>query len=168
MQKEMSSKTMNDLIDEIELHRMLLQDYVNDDDNSLFIKQMDEFRGFLKDSCKLSFGYLHLYNQFKDREIFYEYKDFFMFCESFHERLIEIHEKEHIIKLSQKFSTIKEYLALDYSKKFYQDILTEFEKLDKYMRNSERFLMVRCGSFPITMFVAHEKFNQLLITGIDN
>ena len=168
MSKGNNTTAMEKLKEEIELHRLLLLDYVNDDDNNTFVKQMNEFRDFLKNSCKLSSGYLQLYNQFKEQDIFYEYKDFFIFCESFHERLIEVHEKEHIIELRQNFSSIKDYLSLDYNKKFYQDIAAEFEKLDKYMKNSKKFVMVGCGSFPITMFVAHEKYNQLIITGIDS
>lgn len=162
------NKTMNDLNEEIELYKMILFDTVKNDDNDSFVKSMNEFRDFLKNACKLSTGYLQLYNQFKEHDKFYEYKDFFMFCESFHERLIEIHEKEHIIKTDKNFSSIGQYLSLEYNKKFYQDISNEFNELDKYMKNCKNFLMVGCGSFPITLFSVCEKYTHLSITGIDS
>lgn len=162
-----SKKTMKDLNEEVELHKLLLSDYSKNDDNNQFIKQMDDFREFLKEACKLSSGYLQLYNQFKETENFHEYKDFFIFCESFHERLIEIIEKDNIL-ISNNHSSIKEYLSLDYNKKFYQDILNEFSNLDKYMKNCNNFIMVGCGSFPITLFYVCEKYSNLNIIGIDN
>ena len=162
------NKTMIDLNEEIELHKMLLADYSKNDDNNLFIKQMDDFRNFLKEACKLSSGYLQLFNQFKEQEAFHKYKDFFTFCESFHERLIEIHEKENILKSSNNFSSIGEYLSLEYNKKFYQDISNEFNKLDKYMKDSKNFIMIGCGSFPITLFSVCEKYKQLNTIGIDS
>lgn len=161
-------KPMDDLKEEIELYKMVLSDNIKSDDNDSFIKSMNQFREFLKNACKLSTGYLQLYNQFKDDEGFYEYKDFFMFCESFHERLIEIHEKQHIINTNNNFSSIKEYLSLEYNKKFYQDISNEFNELDKYMKNCKNFVMVGCGSFPITLFSVCEKYNNICITGIDS
>lgn len=161
-------KTLKDLNEEIELFQMMLSEYIDSDDNDSFIKQMDEFREFLKNACKLASGYLQLYNQFKEQEEFFNYKNFFIFCESFHERLIEIHEKEQIMKSEKSFLAIKESLTLEYNKKFYQDISTEFNKLDGYMKYSKRFVMVGCGSFPITMFVACEKYKQLSIIGIDS
>lgn len=162
------NKNMKDLNDAIEIYQMYLEEYIKTDDNDEFIKQMDEFRNFLKNACKLSSGFMQLYSQFKEQEKFHNYKDFFMFCESFHERLIEVYEKNNILQLKQNFSTIKNYLSLEYNKKFYQDISTEFDNLDKYMKKSNNFVMVGCGSFPITMFVAHEKYNKLNIIGIDS
>ena len=162
-----SNSAMKDLNEEVELHKMLLSDYSKNDDNDQFIKQMDDFREFLKEACKLSSGYLQLYNQFKETEKFQEYKDFFTFCESFHERLIEIIEKDNVLT-SNDHSSIKEYLSLDYNKKFYQDILNEFSNLDKYMKNCNNFIMVGCGSFPITLFYVYEKYDDLNIIGIDN
>jgi hypothetical protein len=163
-----SNKNMKNLNDAIELHQIFLDEYIKTDNNDEFIKQMDDFREFLKNACKLSSGFMQLYVQFKEQEKFHKYKDFFMFCESFHERLIEVYEKENILQLDQSFSTIKDYLSLEYNRKFYQDILTEFDNLDEYMKVSNNFVMVGCGSFPITMFVAHEKYNKLNITGIDS
>ena len=129
-----SNKNMKNLNDAIELHQIFLDEYIKTDNNDEFIKQMDDFREFLKNACKLSSGFMQLYVQFKEQEKFHKYKDFFMFCESFHESLI----------------------------------LTEFDNLDEYMKVSNNFVMVGCGSFPITMFVAHEKYNKLNITGIDS
>lgn len=166
--KSNSNKNMKDLNDEIEMHQMFLDEYITTDNNDEFIKQMDEFRDFLKNACKLTSGYIQLYNQFREQEEFYKYKDFFIFCESFHERLIEVHEKENIINLKKEFSSIKESLSLDYNKKFYQDISTEFDKLDDYIKSGKTFVMVGCGSFPITMLVAYERYQQLSITGIDS
>lgn len=166
--KSNSNKNMKDLNDEIEMHQMFLEEYINTDNNDEFIKQMDEFRDFLKNACKLTSGYLQLYSQFREQEEFYKYKDFFIFCESFHERLIEVHEKENIIKSKENFCTIKDSLSLDYNKKFYQDISTEFDKLDNYMKKSKTFVMVGCGSFPITMLVAYERYQHLSIIGIDS
>ena len=162
-----SKKSIKDLNEEVELHKLLLSDYSKNDDNNQFIKQMDEFREFLKEACKLSSGYLQLYNQFKETENFHEYKDFFTFCESFHERLIEMIEKDNVLN-SNNHSSIKEYLSLDYNKKFYQDILNEFSNLDKYMKKCNNFIMVGCGSFPITLFYVCEKYSNLNIIGIDN
>lgn len=166
--KANNQRTMTNLNDDVQLYKMLLSDYIKNDDNESFIKQMDEFRAFLKNACILSTGYFQLYSKFKEQEEFYNYQDFFMFCESFHERLIEIYEKENIIKSQDNFSSIKEYLSLDYNKKFYQDISNEFNELDKYMRNSKDFMMVGCGSFPITLFSVCEKYKNLNITGIDS
>lgn len=166
--KSNQNRNMKDLNEEIEMHQMFLDEYITTDNNDEFIKQMDEFRDFLKNACKLTSGYIQLYNQFREQEEFYKYKDFFIFCESFHERLIEIHEKENIMNLNKNFSTIKESLSLDYNKKFYQDISTEFDKLDDYIKNGKRFVMVGCGSFPITMLVACERYQHLSITGVDN
>lgn len=166
--KSNNLKVMERLNDELELYKMLLNDYINKDDNISFIEQMNDFREFLKEACKLSSGYLQIYNQFKEQEVFHEYKDFFIFCESFHERLIEIHEKDNIIRLEKKSNSIKDYLSLEYNIKFYQDISNEFEKLDKYINKSNNFVMVGCGSFPITMFVVNEKYPKMSITGIDS
>lgn len=166
--KSNTNKTLKDLYDEIEMYQMFLDEYITTDNNDEFIKQMDEFREFLKDACKLTSGYIQLYNQFREQDEFYKYKDFFVFCESFHERLIEVHEKENIMNLNKDFSTIKESLSLDYNKKFYQDISREFDKLDNYIKNGKTFVMVGCGSFPITMFVACERYQQLSIIGIDS
>ncbi len=163
-----NQKTMTNLNEDIQLYKMLLSDYIENDDNESFIKQMDDFRSFLKNACILSTGYFELYNKFKEQDIFYNYQDFFMFCESFHERLIEIYEKENIIKSNDNFSSIKECLSLDYNKKFYQDISNEFNELDKYMKNSKKFIMVGCGSFPITLFSVCEKYKNLNIVGIDS
>lgn len=160
-------KSLKNLNEEIELYRLMLNEYIENDNNDDFIEQMNKFREFLKDSCKLASGYLQLYNQFREQEEFYKYKDFFIFCESFHERLIEVNEKENIIKSNKNFASIKDSLSLDYNKKFYQDISTEFDKLDGYIKNSKTFAMVGCGSFPITMFVAYERYKQLSIIGID-
>lgn len=166
--KSNSNKSINDLNDKIKIYQMILEELINTDNNDEFIKEMDEFRDFLKNACKLTSGYIQLFNQFRDQEDFYKYKDFFIFCESFHERLIEVHEKENILKLNKEFTSIKESLSLDYNKKFYQDISTEFNKLDDYIKNGHTFVMVGCGSFPITMFVAYERYQQLSITGIDS
>lgn len=110
-----NQKSLINLNEEIQIHKMVLSDYTKNDDNDGFIKQMDEFREFLKNACKLTSGYIQLYPQFREQETFYEYKDFFMFCESFHERLIEIREKENIIASKNNFSSLKEYLSLDYN-----------------------------------------------------
>lgn len=166
--KTNNQKNMTNLNEEIQLHKMVLSDYTKNDDNNAFLEQMDKFREFLKDACKLSSGYLHLYSQFREQEIFYEYKDFFMICESYHERLIEIHEKENIVISNNNFTSIEKYLSLDYNKRFYQDILNEFNKLDKYMKVGNNFIMVGCGSFPITLFTVCEKYKHLNITGIDS
>lgn len=166
--KTNNNQTMANLNEEIEIYSLLLADCIKDDNNSLFITQMNEFRDFLKDACKLSSGYLQLYSRFREQEEFYKYKDFFMFCESFHERLIEIHEKENIMNSADAVYPIKEHLSLDYNKKFYQDISNEFNQLDKYMKYSENFVMVGCGSFPITLFSVCEKYTSLNVTGIDN
>lgn len=166
--KSNSNKSINDLNDKIKVYQMILEELINTDNNDEFIKEMDEFRDFLKNACKLTSGYIQLFNQFRDQEDFYKYKDFFIFCESFHERLIEVHEKENILNLNKEFTSIKESLSLDYNKKFYQDISTEFNKLDDYIKNGHTFVMVGCGSFPITMFVAYERYQQLSITGIDS
>lgn len=166
--KSNPNKNMKDLNDEIEMHQMFLDEYITTDNNNEFIKQMDEFRDFLKNACKLTSGYIQLYSQFKEQEEFYKYKDFFIFCESYHERLIEVHEKENIMNSNEDFSTIRESLSLDYNKKFYQDISTEFDKLDDYIKNGKTFVMVGCGSFPITMLAACERYQQLSITGIDS
>lgn len=78
-----SKKTMKDLNEEVELHKLLLSDYSKNDDNNQFIKQMDDFREFLKEACKLSSGYLQLYNQFKEQKIFMNIKIFLYFVKVF-------------------------------------------------------------------------------------
>ena len=163
-----NQKNISDLNEEIEIYKMYISDSIESDNNEAFIEYMDQFREFLKEACKLSTGYLQLYSQFKEQPLFYEYKDFFMFCESFHERLLEIYEKNQIIKSTNKFKSIKDYLLLDYNKNFYNDISNEFKGLDKYMKCAKKFIMVGCGSFPITLFSVCEKYNKLNVTGIDS
>ena len=156
------------LIDNLNFYKQYLEDTLENNKNEDFISCMNEFRDFLKDACMIASGFAPIYGQFKEKDCFYIYRTFFMSSENFHERLIEITEKDNILSKKLESATIKDYLSLDYNQKFYNDIINEFQSIDKYLSKSKKFIMVGCGSFPLTLFYIREKYSKLNIIGIDN
>lgn len=163
-----STNNFNSLIETLDFYKQYLEETLEQDKNDEFISCMNEFRSFLKNACMISSGYAPIYGQFKEKDCFYIYRTFFMSSENFHERLIEITEKDNILLKQLESDTIKDYLSLDYNQKFYNDIINEFQSIDMYLSKSKKFIMVGCGSFPLTLFSIREKYSKLDIVGIDN
>lgn len=163
-----STNNFSSLIDNLDFFKQYLEETLEQDKNDDFISGMNEFRDFLKNACMIASGFAQIYGQFKEKDCFYIYRKFFMSSENFHERLIEITEKDSILSNKLESDTIKDYLSLDYNQKFYNDIKNEFQNIDKYLSKSKKFVMVGCGSFPLTLLSIREKYNNLNIVGIDN
>lgn len=160
-------KDFEEFMKELTFYHDFLSECVKEDNNGDLIEIMDSFRDFLKKACIISNGYFSLFEQFIQNPKYIEFRDFFMFCEAYHERLIEIKEKEALINKKTDIHSFENNLTLEYNKKFYQDILTEFKSLQKYMSVSKRFVMVGCGSFPITLFSIAQNYKHIKPTGID-
>ncbi len=161
-------KSLESLTDSIELYKLDIEDSLSKDDNVKFISLMDDFRTFLKDSCSLLTGCPQLYGQLINFPEYYNYKTYFTSCEGMYERLIEIQEKDNILSVNEDLESLEDYLSLDYNKRFYNDILNEFRNIEKFIEKSKKFVMIGCGSFPLTLFTIGEKFNNLNIIGIDS
>lgn len=162
-----NKKSFEDFMEELNIYHEFLSECVNNDNNADLIEMMNSFRDFLKKACIISNGYFDLFEQFIQNPKYLEFRDFFMFCEAYHERLIEIKEKESLVNKKIDISSFEKSLTLEYNKKFYQDILTEFKSLQEYMSATKKFVMVGCGSFPITLFSIAQKYQHIQSTGID-
>ncbi len=156
------------LINELEFNMQYLQETLKQDDFTPFIEGMEDFRFFLKKACMLTSGFPQVFNQFKEKDKFYLFKTFFESCENFHERLIETMEKDNIMNMDIGYTSIKDSLSLDYNKKFYNDIINELCGIDEFLKCAKKFIMVGCGSFPLTLLYIKEKYKNLFISGIDN
>lgn len=162
------TKTLDNLIGEIKAYAEILSDCIKNDNDAEFIGFMNDFRKFLKEACIISNGYIQLFERFIQDPQFIKFRDFFMFCEAYHERLLEIKEKEALVNKSGNITNFSDHLTLEYNQKFYQDILKEFSSLQNYMVKSKRFVMVGCGSLPITLFSIAQEYKKTELTGIDN
>lgn len=162
------TKTLDNLIGEIKAYADILSDCIKNDNDAEFIGFMNEFRMFLKEACIISNGYIQLFERFIQDPQFIKFRDFFMFCEAYHERLLEIKEKEALVNKTGNITNFSDHLTLEYNQKFYQDILKEFSSLQNYMVKSKRFVMVGCGSLPITLFSIAQEYKKTELTGIDN
>ncbi len=162
------TKTLDNLIGEIKAYADILSDCIKNDNDAEFIGFMNDFRMFLKEACIISNGYIQLFERFIQDPQFIKFRDFFMFCEAYHERLLEIKEKEALVNKTGNITNFSDHLTLEYNQKFYQDILKEFSSLQNYMVKSKRFVMVGCGSLPITLFSIAQEYKKTELTGIDN
>lgn len=156
-------KKLQEFYDEIEK--------VQDTDTTKFKETMVRFREFLKDSLFVENGRVAAFNHLiTNSQEYLKFKVKFTHAENFFERIIELDENENIISKVQQYPEVKNiesYLTDEFNKLFYNDVKIEIKRLNSYLSN-KNFVMVGCGSLPITLLAFCNEYPDMSFIGIDN
>lgn len=169
--KEKGKKmSLQDLVDKLQNYYNEIQQY-QDTDLVKFKEIMAEFRQFLNESQSVESGRMVAFNNLitNDNKNYLKYKIEFTQAENYFERIVELDENEKVIAQQHgniSINNFNNYLTDEFNKLFYNDVKIEIEKLRPYL--SDKFIMVGCGSLPITLLVYCKQFPNISFIGIDN
>ena len=166
-----TEKTMQQLIRELEKVSKEIEDSQT---NNLeeFKKTMKSFRDFLihsSTSVKSEYSSIFSYFILNSNE-YPKFKLKFTNAENFFERIIELDENERILSLSNENVTLENlnsFLNDEFNKLFLHDVNIEISKLQQYISH-DNFVMVGCGSLPITLLAFCNKYREGNFIGIDH
>lgn len=154
-----------------------LQNYYNSIDTSQdksledFKKAIKNLREFLKTTTSVKSGYFSAMNHLIcNSQDYRKFKVKFTHAENFFERMVELDENENFLSKTNgtvEVDKIYDYLTDEFNKLFYKDVEIEIEKIKSYL-STKNFVMVGCGSLPITLLVFCAKYPEMSFIGIDN
>jgi len=151
----------------------LYYDKLNEHHDSDFVEfksEMLSLRQFLGDFVLEEKNKTVVFDEVTKKKEYVKYKSYFTHAEMFFERQIEIQENEAITKLNMKLDMkkIRKYLTKDFNKLFYDTVGKEIDELSKYFDVNSKFLMVGCGSMPISLLHYTTRYPNSTFIGIDN
>lgn len=165
-----STKSLSTLINRLRGYYNSIEKY-QDSDLEKFKNTIKELRRFLQNSLSVENGYTTAFNYLiKDSQEYILFKTKFTHAENFYERLIELDENEKVLSLSDKDSflhNLEKNLTDEFNKLFIKDVKIEISQLKQYLIGN-RFVMVGCGSLPITLLAFCNEFTDMTFIGIDN
>lgn len=161
----------SELIKELQEFYDLIDKY-QDSDLATFKITISKLRAFLQSLISVEKGYISAFNHFVKNysEQYLKFKIKFTHAENFFERIIELDENENVIYNTEDGISLKNLdscLTDEFNKLFLNDVKIEIDKLKKYI-TAKNFVMVGCGSLPITLLVFCNEFPSGSFVGIDN
>ena len=162
--------SLRQLIDKLNDFYDAINEYQSSD-LKMFKSTMQSFRTFLQESTLVDNGYTTAFNHLiANSKEYQRFKIKFTHAENFFERIIELEENEKIVYLSSDKMTVKileDSLTDEFNKLFLDDVQIELSKLKTYISKGN-FVMVGCGSLPITLIVFSSVYSKISFVGIDN
>lgn len=161
----------SELINELQEFSDLI-DMCQDSDLITFKSTITKLRTYLQSLISVEKGYISAYNHFVQNytEQYLKFKIKFTHAENFFERIIELDENENVIHNSENdisLNNLDSCLTDEFNKLFFNDVKIEIDKLKKYI-TANNFVMVGCGSLPITLLAFCSEFPSGSFIGIDN
>lgn len=161
-------KKLNQYCDNLEKYQ--------DSDFGAFKHTMIDFRKFLMDSLSTRTHRITAFNYLINEDNdYYKFKVKFTHAENFFERHIELAENESVCQQIRQqhnkriqLNELQKYLTDDFNKLFFNDVKIEIEKLSEYFSQGHPFVMVGCGSMPITILSYCQEYPNESFIGIDN
>lgn len=136
-----------------------------------FKTTMKQFRKFLIESTSVQSQYSSIFSYFiLNNNEYPRFKLKFTNAENFYERIIELDENERILSCTDadvNLDNLDNFLTDEFNKLFLHDVNIEIEKIAGYILH-ENFVMVGCGSLPITLLAFCNKYPQSNFIGIDH
>lgn len=168
--KNTSKISIDQLIDKLDGFSNEIKKYQTNNFEK-FKDVMKEFRNFLNESTSAASKYAPVFNYFILNDNNYpKYKKAFTNAENFYERIIELDENEKIVSSQEKVITLDnlgDFLSDEFNKLFLQDVNIEIEKLKEHI-TYDNFVMVGCGSLPITLLAFCNQYKNGKFVGIDH
>ena len=164
------TKTLSNLIAKLRTFYDQIEKY-QDSDLEMYKKTIKELRNFLQKGLSVDNGYTTAYNHLiQNSQEYPMFKLQFTHAENFYERIIELDENEKLLSLDEntvKLNDLDKYLTNDFNKLFFNDVKIEISKLNEHI-TGDKFVMVGCGSLPITLLTFCANYPNISFLGIDN
>lgn len=164
------AKSLSNLISKLNVYYSAIE-RCQDTDLEVYKKTISELRTFLQKGLSIENGYTTAFNHLiQNSQEYAKFKLKFTHAENFYERIIELDENENLLSLADtniSLDNLDKYLTNDFNKLFFNDVKIEISKLTEHL-NGTNFVMVGCGSLPITLLSFCAQFPNMHFTGIDN
>ncbi len=169
-QQPVQSKPLSSLVSRLESYYKNIERY-QDSDLEGFKRVVKSLRDFLQDCLSVHNGYITAVNHLiQNSEDYPRFKLKFTHAENFYERIIELEENEEVLSIPNEtlsLMNLDQYLTYEFNRSFFQDVKIEISKLKKYLFGNN-FVMVGCGSLPITLLAFCGEYPNVSFIGIDN
>lgn len=167
---EENTKSLSELIGQLRIFYNDIEKY-QDTDLEKYKDIIKRLRTFLQNSLSVDNGYTTAFNHLiQNSQEYHIFKLQFTHAENFYERIIELDENEKLMSLNHNFiqlNDLDKYLTDDFNKSFFYDVKIEISKLKEHLIG-DKFVMVGCGSLPITLLTFSSELPNLSFLGIDN
>ena len=165
------TKSLNNLINKLQEYYNDIEKY-QDSDLEKFKTTFKDLRDFLKSSLSVESGYTAAFNHLiQNSQEYFLFKLKFTHAENFFERIIELDDNEKVASTASVEATYLEnldkYLTDEFNKLFLRDVRIEMSKLKQHL-SGNNFVMVGCGSLPITLLTFCREYPSISFVGIDN
>lgn len=164
------TKTLSNLIYRLKNYYASIEKY-QDTDLEKFKNTVKDLRDFLQKSLSVENGYTTAFNHLiQNSQEYTSFKLKFTHAENFFERIIELDENEKVLSIPNDtilLNDLDKYLTNEFNKLFFQDVRIEMSKLKEHLIGNS-FVMVGCGSLPITLLTFCGEYPGISFVGIDN
>lgn len=164
------TKSLNKLISELNVYHKEIEKY-QDSNLEEYKRTINELRDFLQKCLLVENGYITAFNHLiQNSQEYAKFKLKFTHAENFYERIIELDENEKLVSLEKvpvMLNDLEQCLTNDFNKLFFNDVKIEISKLREHLAG-DNFVMVGCGSLPITLLSFCTQFPDMHFIGIDN